>query len=101
MAASGGAANATEEAIVIPDDRLRLVFTCCHPSLALEAQVALTPRLLCGLTTATYGDTDWYEILGLYNAVLAVWPSPVVGSFLAPPLRGYEGGAALPSAWPE
>jgi RNA polymerase sigma-70 factor (ECF subfamily) len=36
----------------IPDDRLRLVFTCCHPALALEAQVALTLRLVCGLTTA-------------------------------------------------
>ena len=35
-----------------PDDRLRLVFTCCHPALAPEAQVALTLRLLCGLTTA-------------------------------------------------
>src|SRR5258708_1221780 len=37
---------------VIADDRLRLVFTCCHPALAREAQVALTLRLLCGLTTA-------------------------------------------------
>ncbi|HKT04674.1 MAG TPA: sigma-70 family RNA polymerase sigma factor, partial [Rugosimonospora sp.] len=36
----------------IPDDRLRLVFTCCHPALAREAQVALTLRLVCGLTTA-------------------------------------------------
>ncbi|WP_203916664.1 RNA polymerase sigma factor [Rugosimonospora africana] len=36
---------------VIPDDRLRLVFTCCHPALAREAQVALTLRLLCGLST--------------------------------------------------
>ncbi len=36
----------------IPDDRLRLIFTCCHPSLAQPAQVALTLRLLCGLTTA-------------------------------------------------
>ncbi|MFC8522058.1 RNA polymerase sigma-70 factor (ECF subfamily) [Arthrobacter sp. AG367] len=36
----------------IPDDRLRLIFTCCHPALALEAQVALTLRLLCGLSTA-------------------------------------------------
>ena len=34
------------------DDRLRLVFTCCHPALAREAQVALTLRLVCGLTTA-------------------------------------------------
>ncbi|MGH3765892.1 MAG: RNA polymerase sigma factor [Pseudonocardiaceae bacterium] len=36
----------------IPDDRLRLIFTCCHPSLAQQAQVALTLRLLCGLSTA-------------------------------------------------
>src|SRR5579864_7636117 len=35
----------------IPDDRLRLVFTCCHQALALEAQVALTLRTLCGLET--------------------------------------------------
>ena len=35
----------------IPDDRLRLIFTCCHPSLALEAQVALTLRTLVGLET--------------------------------------------------
>ena len=39
-------------AMPFPDDRLRLVFTCCHPSLAPEAQVALTLRLLCGLSTA-------------------------------------------------
>jgi len=38
----------TEE---IPDERLRLIFTCCHPSLAMEAQVALTLRTLCGLET--------------------------------------------------
>jgi RNA polymerase sigma factor (sigma-70 family) len=36
----------------IPDDRLSLICTCCHPALAPEAQVALTLRLLCGLTTA-------------------------------------------------
>jgi RNA polymerase sigma-70 factor (ECF subfamily) len=35
----------------IEDDRLRLIFTCCHPALAPEAQVALTPREVCGLTT--------------------------------------------------
>src|SRR6185369_12099838 len=35
----------------IPDDRLRLIFTCCHPALAPEAQVALTLREVCGLTT--------------------------------------------------
>ncbi len=36
----------------IADDRLRLIFTCCHPAIAPEAQVALTLRTLCGLTTA-------------------------------------------------
>jgi RNA polymerase sigma-70 factor (ECF subfamily) len=35
----------------IEDDRLRLIFTCCHPALAAEAQVALTLREVCGLTT--------------------------------------------------
>ena len=35
----------------MPDDRLRLIFTCCHPSLATRSQVALTLRLLCGLET--------------------------------------------------
>ena len=36
----------------VPDDRLRLMFTCCHPALSLEARVALTLRTLAGLTTA-------------------------------------------------
>ena len=34
------------------DDRLRLIFTCCHPALALEARVALTLRTICGVPTA-------------------------------------------------
>jgi len=42
---------ATEEGPV-PDDRLRMVFTCCHPALSTPAQVALTLRLLGGLSTA-------------------------------------------------
>ena len=37
---------------VFGDDRLRLMFTCCHPALSVEAQIALTLRLLCGLSTA-------------------------------------------------
>ncbi len=45
-------ATAQEGGSVIPDDRLRLMFTCCHPALAREAQVALTLRLVCGLSTA-------------------------------------------------
>lgn len=36
----------------VVDDRLRLVFTCCHPALALEARVALTLRTICGVPTA-------------------------------------------------
>ena len=48
--------DATSEAVLggedIPDDRLRLIFTCCHPALALDARVALTLRTLAGLTTA-------------------------------------------------
>jgi len=40
-----------EEDVEYPDDRLRLIFTCCHPSLSREAQVALTLRTLGGLTT--------------------------------------------------
>src|SRR5579872_101797 len=36
----------------VRDDRLRLIFTCCHPALALESQVALTLKLLGGLTTS-------------------------------------------------
>ena len=43
--------STTLETGEIPDDRLRLIFTCCHPALALEAQVALTLRTLGGLET--------------------------------------------------
>ncbi|MGH2391963.1 MAG: RNA polymerase sigma factor [Candidatus Limnocylindria bacterium] len=43
--------SADEEPMSIPDDRLRLMFTCCHPALALESRIALTLRALGGLTT--------------------------------------------------
>jgi RNA polymerase sigma-70 factor (ECF subfamily) len=49
------ASEPTEVEIVeedaVPDERLRLIFTCCHPALAMDAQVALTLRTLCGLKT--------------------------------------------------
>jgi RNA polymerase sigma-70 factor (ECF subfamily) len=49
---SGGAeSERPDDATDIPDDRLRLIFTCCHPALATEAQVALTLRTVGGLTT--------------------------------------------------
>lgn len=47
------AAEETASAVLegVPDDRLRLIFTCCHPALAPDAQVALTLREVCGLAT--------------------------------------------------
>lgn len=52
VAAEDPAEGATETSVVsVGDDRLRLMFTCCHPALAPEAQVALTLRTLGGLTT--------------------------------------------------
>ena len=46
----------TEESDPVQDDRLRLIFTCCHPALSPEAQVALTLRFLGGLTTKEVAD---------------------------------------------
>jgi RNA polymerase sigma-70 factor, ECF subfamily len=51
-ASSEPAQEETLEGPAVRDDRLRLIFTCCHPALATSAQVALTLRLLGGLTTA-------------------------------------------------
>jgi RNA polymerase sigma-70 factor (ECF subfamily) len=48
----GGPGGGDDDESGIPDDRLRLIFTCCHPALALEARVALTLRTLAGLSTA-------------------------------------------------
>ncbi|SDU71247.1 RNA polymerase sigma-70 factor, ECF subfamily [Jiangella alkaliphila] len=48
---AGVEAVALDDAAPIPDDRLRLIFTCCHPALSQEAQVALTLRLVCGVST--------------------------------------------------
>lgn len=50
---AGGATNesGTDDDMPITDDRLRLIFTCCHPALAMDARVALTLRTLGGLTT--------------------------------------------------
>ena len=46
----------------IPDERLRLIFTCCHPAFAAEVQVALTLRTVCGLPVAKDGsDGAWME----------------------------------------
>src|SRR3954469_24171987 len=49
--AQSRSAETAEQEESLEDDRLRLIFTCCHPSLAPEARVALTLREVCGLTT--------------------------------------------------
>src|SRR6476660_9618286 len=51
LEAQGSSAEPSNEEESLEDDRLRLIFTCCHPSLAPEARVALTLREVCGLTT--------------------------------------------------
>ena len=51
LANAASPAEPEDDASEIPDERLRLIFTCCHPALAREAQIALTLRTLCGLET--------------------------------------------------
>src|SRR6204780_4189862 len=51
LEAQGSSAERSKEEDSVEDDRLRLIFTCCHPSLPPEAHVALTLREVCGLTT--------------------------------------------------
>ncbi len=51
MGPVGVPGNDEQEGDAVPDDRLRLIFTCCHPSLGVPAQIALTLRLLGGLST--------------------------------------------------
>jgi RNA polymerase sigma-70 factor (ECF subfamily) len=51
LARLDSAEHAAEEESAVEDDRLRLMFTCCHPALAMPARVALTLRMLGGLTT--------------------------------------------------
>src|SRR4029079_12532030 len=48
LSESASSPNPVDE--TFPDDRLRLIFTCCHPALSVEAQVALTLKTLCGLS---------------------------------------------------
>ncbi|HEX5302163.1 MAG TPA: RNA polymerase sigma factor [Streptosporangiaceae bacterium] len=52
LGSAGPASEPSTDHSGVPDDRLRLMFTCCHPALSLEARVALTLRTLAGLTTA-------------------------------------------------
>ena len=49
---NAAASDEAGETLALDDDMLRLIFTCCHPSFAIEVQVALTLRTVCGLSTA-------------------------------------------------
>ena len=59
----------------VGDDRLRLIFICCHPALSPDAQAALTLREVCGLTTEAIAAAS---IVDLDNLLLKLHPSPVI-----------------------
>ena len=50
-----------DEEMALVDDRLRLIFTCCHPALAMETRVALTLRMVAGLTVPEIGRASCRE----------------------------------------
>jgi predicted RNA polymerase sigma factor len=95
------AAEDPMDATTFADERLELIFTCCHPALAIDAQVALTLRTLGGLTTdeiaraflggrgpyvvqaaiaSLHADEprDWPQIAALYGGLARLTDSPVV-----------------------
>ncbi len=55
MGEPSGSAEMSSDASPLSDDRLRLIFTCCHPALSIEARVALTLKVVSGLSTAAIG----------------------------------------------
>jgi hypothetical protein len=80
----------------LADDALRLIFTCCHPALALEAQVALTLKTLCGLSV----DELARAILETRAAPLASMP-PAISSLWRPRIadRGIARRSTRGCAW--
>jgi RNA polymerase sigma-70 factor (ECF subfamily) len=76
------------------DDRLRLIFTCCHPALPSEGQVALTLREFCGLTTEEIAEHFSLRRRHLLNASFARKPPSAISGFLikCPCRRNYQRG---------
>ena len=77
---------------VIPDERLRLIFTCCHPALAQEAQVALTLRLLCGSRPQISHGRSWF--------LSRPWRRGLPGRRRRSPPRGSPTGSPGPPSCP-
>jgi RNA polymerase sigma-70 factor, ECF subfamily len=59
----------------VGDDRLRLIFTCCHPALVLEARVALTLRTICGVPTVDIARAFLVSESAVPRATSSLWPS--------------------------
>ncbi len=84
---------AAREAGSVVDDRLRLIFTCCHPALALDARVALTLRTLGGLTTGEIAraflvaEATMGQRLVRAKRKIADGPHPVPGAARRRPAR--------------
>jgi RNA polymerase sigma-70 factor (ECF subfamily) len=75
--------NAERAALDIEDDRLRLVFTCCHPALAPVAQIAMTLREVCDLTTEHARNLRLVASLSVFVALLCANMSQAQGALPA------------------
>ena len=93
-APDGGASpeDTVDETTVFPDERLELVFTCCHPALATDAQVALTLRTLGGLTTE--------EIARAFLVGERRWPNAWCGPSARSRQPGFRSGCRPPTCCP-